>query len=137
MKVFVKYNIYLSCLTHAMPSHFCRINRRHRMILMFHQLSLIACVVCELICEICIVGDILWSLWTYLWDMWTYLWDMWTYLWDMWTYLWDMWTYLWDMCCCCFTCDVDDMYVVFDMYFLSVWMEYIQINKKGGSGHFG
>jgi hypothetical protein len=28
------------------------------MILMFHQLSLIACVVCELICEICIVGDI-------------------------------------------------------------------------------
>jgi hypothetical protein len=28
------------------------------------------------------------------------------------------------------------MYVVFDMYFLSVWMEYIKINKKGGSGHF-
>lgn len=58
--------IYLSYLTHTMSSPLCWINWRHRMILMFHQPSLIGqlsefceptCEFCELICETCDVCE--------------------------------------------------------------------------------
>ena len=126
------YGIYLFCLIHAISSPLCRINRRHRMILMLqrilHQISLIGHLVKVLVVingtSICNCGCRWWSTWITCELICDILWDMWR---------------LWYICgvgyICCwwYICDVGDVCYI---YLLFVWMKFKKQIKNVVFSHF-
>ena len=131
------YGIYLSCLTHAISSPLCRINRRHRTILMLqrilHQISLIGHLIKILVVvngtSICNCGCRWWSTWITCKLICDILWDIWR-LWyicdvcDIYVLL------VIYMCCWWYICNVCYIYLLF------VWMGCKKQIKKAIFSHF-